>query len=220
VRRDPAAIALLLGPPLSAALHALFVVRVGGDFMHGRMLLPSLFGVLLPVATVVVGPVRAAAWRTASLQAVVVLVAVGWGVVCATSMRLDYPGAVGPDGIADERGVYVSVARHPNPVAAEDYAAYPGWGAGMELRRRADEQRGQRDAAMRSLERVRTGQGGGSDALPQSDRQRLLVVDASVPLQGYDSNVIPLEPGTAASVTVAGRSSRRASLPSSRGRMS
>jgi len=33
-------------------VHALYVVRVGGDFMHARLLLPSLFAVAAPVAVV------------------------------------------------------------------------------------------------------------------------------------------------------------------------
>lgn len=35
---------------LAALLHLLYVIRVGGDFMHGRMLLLPLFTMLLPVA--------------------------------------------------------------------------------------------------------------------------------------------------------------------------
>jgi arabinofuranosyltransferase len=37
---------------LGSALLALYVTRVGGDFMHGRMLLPSLFCLVLPVMAV------------------------------------------------------------------------------------------------------------------------------------------------------------------------
>ena len=35
---------------IAALLHGLFLVRVGGGFMHGRLLLPTLFGLLLPVS--------------------------------------------------------------------------------------------------------------------------------------------------------------------------
>ena len=35
-----------------ALVMLLYVTRVGGDFMHGRVLLPSLFLILLPVAVV------------------------------------------------------------------------------------------------------------------------------------------------------------------------
>jgi arabinofuranosyltransferase len=37
---------------LGGIAHALYVVRVGGDFMHARLLLPSLFAIAAPVAVV------------------------------------------------------------------------------------------------------------------------------------------------------------------------
>lgn len=36
----------------SAAIHAIYIIRVGGDFMHGRLLLPALFAVAMSVAVV------------------------------------------------------------------------------------------------------------------------------------------------------------------------
>ena len=45
-------IVMLTGPLLGAALHALYVVRVGGDFMHARFLLPTTFALLMPAAVV------------------------------------------------------------------------------------------------------------------------------------------------------------------------
>ena len=38
----------------AALIHFLYVLRVGGDFMHGRMLLLPLFTLLLPVSVVVI----------------------------------------------------------------------------------------------------------------------------------------------------------------------
>jgi arabinofuranosyltransferase len=35
---------------IAALLHALYIVRLGGDFMHGRFLLPALFAFIAPVA--------------------------------------------------------------------------------------------------------------------------------------------------------------------------
>lgn len=45
---------------LCALLHMVYVVRVGGDFMHGRMLLIPLFALLLPVALLPVVGFRSA----------------------------------------------------------------------------------------------------------------------------------------------------------------
>lgn len=48
--------------PLLGAADALYVVRVGGDYMHGRLLLPALFALVAPVAAVPVTRV-AGIWR-------------------------------------------------------------------------------------------------------------------------------------------------------------
>lgn len=120
--RLPAEAALVLAPMLSALAHALYVTRVGGDFMHGRLLLPSLLGFLLPVATVLV-PVRGSrAGRLAALAAVG-----GWALVCALWLRVPYAGGgvPGPKGIADERGFYVHHMQTPNPIYLADYLKHP-----------------------------------------------------------------------------------------------
>lgn len=46
---------------LAAVLHVLYVIRVGGDFMHGRMLLLPLFTLLLPVTVIPVWSLQGAA---------------------------------------------------------------------------------------------------------------------------------------------------------------
>ena len=140
LRRGPArrgpALALLLLPPGAALLHALYVVRVGGDFMHGRMLLPSLFGLLLPLA---VGAGRR--WWQPALPLAAVL---PWAVVAGLWLRPPYfdagpdpPQSVGRLGIADERGFYVRLARHPHPVTLADYGEAPWTRDGRALFRRA-----------------------------------------------------------------------------------
>jgi arabinofuranosyltransferase len=100
---------LVLVPIGSALVHALYVTRVGGDFMHGRLLLPSLFALVLPLAVVVVP--TAWNWRWPIAAGVVV-----WGIVCAVWLRVPYQGTVGPDWIADERGVWVATTQTPHPV--------------------------------------------------------------------------------------------------------
>ncbi|MFD9905590.1 hypothetical protein [Streptomyces sp. NPDC059063] len=82
-----------------------YVIKVGGDFMHGRMFLPGLLLMLLPVF--VVPATRA--WTLAFAGVGV------WALVCAAVLRIPYEGLIGPGGIADERGVYVrqNAAAHP-----------------------------------------------------------------------------------------------------------
>ena len=102
----------------------IYVTRVGGDFMHGRLLLPGLFGVLLPVAVVEVR----GWWRTAA-----VTVLFSWAVVCAVHLRVPY--LVGPRGIADERAWYATVADQRNPVQVDAYNESIGFADGQAARR-------------------------------------------------------------------------------------
>ncbi|WP_447037524.1 hypothetical protein [Streptomyces sp. DSM 118878] len=92
-------------PLVAGALCWLYVIRVGGDFMHGRMFLPGLLLMLLPVFLVPL----ARAWTIAAAGVAV------WAVACAAVLRMPYEGRIGPQGIADERGVYVrqNAAAHP-----------------------------------------------------------------------------------------------------------
>ena len=109
---------LLAAPVVAGALHGAYVIRLGGDFMHGRMLLPSLFAVLLPVAAV-----AGRRWWHAAVAAIPVA---AWAVACALWLHPLYQAienGVGPQGIADERHFYVWLSRQPYPVTLADYAA-------------------------------------------------------------------------------------------------
>ncbi len=113
-RRRTVTMAITVG----AALHALYVVRVGGDFMHGRLLLPAMFALAVPWAAV---PVR----RSSLLLLAALL---PWAVPAMTSWEA--PGqpdrTAGPAaGVVDERAYYVAIAGHPNPVTAEDFGEGP-----------------------------------------------------------------------------------------------
>lgn len=125
---------------LSATMQALFVVRVGGDFMHGRLLLPALFQALAPVALVpLVLPrtLRGDLVRWVSVVLVAGLLA--WAAVCATSLRIPYQDSIGDRGIADERGVYVADADTANPVTLDQHGGGrpTDWGRQVERAARA-----------------------------------------------------------------------------------
>ncbi|WP_424639303.1 hypothetical protein [Embleya sp. AB8] len=66
-RPAPARLVVPLVPVVAASIHAAYVVRIGGDYMHGRMMLPALFLALLPVLLV---PARAATVAVAAATAV------------------------------------------------------------------------------------------------------------------------------------------------------
>lgn len=69
-------------------LDALYIVRVGGDFMQARLLLPALVLVCAPVAVIPLRRMTAAA-----------LLVVPWAIIAAVSLRAgdDGPRAFGPD---------------------------------------------------------------------------------------------------------------------------
>ena len=153
-QRDTAAAVLVLAPVLGALAHWLYITRVGGDFMHGRLLLPSLFGLLLPVATVLV-PTRALrGWRGVAVAGVA-----AWAVAGAFWLRVPYAGqgAPGPWGIADERDFYTD---RLGLVASFTIANYRGYGWEMDGTRSASSPR--RGASWRS--RSRTGRTGRSSS--------------------------------------------------------
>jgi arabinofuranosyltransferase len=113
-RLRTATAAVVVAPVLASALLAGYVIRVGGDFMHGRMLLPALFALSLPVLVVPL------IWRT-----VLPVVVVGaWAFVTVLTLRPAYE-MLGPGGIANERLYYVSLLGVPYPVDTDDYLTHP-----------------------------------------------------------------------------------------------
>lgn len=109
----------------AGSLMAVYVVAIGGDFMHARMLLPATFTLLLPVMTVPVPRLSAAALKAAgALRTTVpafacVAALVVWAAFCSTGWR--EPGGISAAGIADERAWYVNVTGTRNPDVPVEY---------------------------------------------------------------------------------------------------
>jgi arabinofuranosyltransferase len=114
--------AVALAPVVGGLGMVLYVVRVGGDFMHARMLLPAIFCVLLPVMAL---PVR----RRTALPLLALLV---WALVVGTHARTNYDG-ISASGIADERDFYVQLLGTPHPLTADDYRGHPYVAGGAKL---------------------------------------------------------------------------------------
>lgn len=114
--RRGAVVGLLLA---SAVLYVLYVARVGGDFMHGRMLLPAVFLVLLPVMVVRVP--RALPLPVAVVSGVLVAGATGWSVAMLLSPGPSYGGTVDAAGVVDERGYWTRYTGNLHPITAADY---------------------------------------------------------------------------------------------------
>lgn len=111
---------------------ALYSIRVGGDFMHGRVLLPPLFTLLLPLAVLPI-PVRAPEGRERAVRILAPVLAVcwlgvaGWAVAATVANPAfpEKPESITSDGIVDERAFYLQRTGHRNPLLARDYLDFP-----------------------------------------------------------------------------------------------
>lgn len=126
---SPAAVVTLF--LVGGLLLVVFELRVGGDFMHGRMLLPQLFCLLLPVAVLPLpkslfqgGGNRRPDWVFVIVLAAFVGAA-AWAAVAANVTAIKLRGTIAANGIVDERIYYVLNSGHAHPILAEDYLDYP-----------------------------------------------------------------------------------------------
>lgn len=128
-----------------AVVWLIYEIRVGGDFMHGRVLLPVVFLFIAPLAVLPL-PLPARADRSAPgtdragapdagarrrSYAVTGAVAALWVGICGWAIGIAgagtdlRPGVVPRDGIVDERAFYILMTGHAHPITAEHYLDYP-----------------------------------------------------------------------------------------------
>ncbi|WP_072750825.1 flagellar motor control protein ZomB [Rhodococcus maanshanensis] len=128
LRTPGAVVAVIL---VTGLLLMIYSLRVGGDFMHGRVLLPVLFCFMLPIAVLPVRiPAREDWGRTRSTALFAVgagawLVTVIWAISVSNSSGMPNGTVVGKSGIVDERNFYALNTGHAHPIRAEDYLDYP-----------------------------------------------------------------------------------------------
>lgn len=104
---------VIAAAPIAAGLAmALYVVRVGGDFMHARMLLPAAFAVALPAMLLPV--------RRATAPALIVLA--GWALVVGIR-RDDRFSRVSAYWLSDDRLGYRAWTHDPHPIDAALFVA-------------------------------------------------------------------------------------------------
>jgi arabinofuranosyltransferase len=109
---DRRAAVLATAPILAGLLLGAYVVWVGGDYMHGRMWVPVVFTLLLPVMLVPVPAVR-------SVEAVGVVLLLVWAVAAGGWARTSYQGfAFGQNGITNERSYEAAAYREPDPATS------------------------------------------------------------------------------------------------------
>ena len=113
------ALGVAVGVPAAAAIHVAYLVAIGGDYMHGRLLVPAAFATLLPIMTVPAEAPRVPLGRSVLATAGVAIVA--WSIVCWVHFRV---GVENVCGVGDERGWYSRTAGVDNPVTIESYAGH------------------------------------------------------------------------------------------------
>ncbi|WP_205660974.1 hypothetical protein [Amycolatopsis vastitatis] len=109
-RADRSGLLVTLTPVVAGLLLLGYVLKVGGDYMHARMLLPSLFLVLLPVLVL----------PRSRTTGVLTLVVVVWAPLCAGLARYrEEPAAV--RSIDDERAYYQAWTGREYPTDSTDF---------------------------------------------------------------------------------------------------
>ena len=124
--RTPLAICILMW--VCGLLHSVYVVRVGGDFMHGRMLLLPLFTLLLPISVVPLWEWGTKpSWHTLATGATACGL-LWWGITTVLGghnwSMPDQDSAIKDIGIVDEREFWISFSRtsyQDPPLYAEDF---------------------------------------------------------------------------------------------------
>lgn len=88
---DRTVVAIMVG---CALLHIIYVIRVGGDFMHGRMLLIPFFALLLPIMVVPIAPAKGTLRAPGVVGLCLLLVWSGVVIVRSTPPSCDAIGVV------------------------------------------------------------------------------------------------------------------------------
>jgi len=130
---DRTGVLLLVTPLVVGLVDLLYVVEVGGDYMHARLLLPAFFALCLPVYIGV-----------RSLRGLMVVPVAGiavWSVACVGWLRFvpTTPADLSLQTvfISNERNSWITATRVAHPVTAADYAHALSGEAGAVLARMA-----------------------------------------------------------------------------------
>jgi arabinofuranosyltransferase len=124
---DHIGVVVLLTPIAAALADTLYVVHLGGDHMHARLLLPAFLALCIPLYVEVA--------QLRSLLVIPLLGIVAWSVTSAGWLRWDSGGLYGEvfgtvHGIANERNIWIAETGKRNPITTADWRSYglPGHG--------------------------------------------------------------------------------------------
>lgn len=122
-----------VAPAAVGLVDILWVTSIGGDYMHGRLLLPGLFALGLSIAV----PIT----KLRGICAIVVTIIAVWAVLCAGLLRFhaDPPKVLGLQTIfiSDERSSWIAATKVPHPITSSDYRRALSGAAGIALRAEA-----------------------------------------------------------------------------------
>jgi arabinofuranosyltransferase len=131
---DLVGVTVLITPIVAGLVDALYVVRLGGDYMHARLLMPGFFSLCL---VVYIGGVELRTAVARSLMGGIV----AWSVVSIGLLRFDSGpfGAANAQGISNVRDAQISDTGDPHPIDVSSYAHTFGWRlAGLAYKKIAD----------------------------------------------------------------------------------
>ncbi|MHB8429459.1 MAG: hypothetical protein ACYDDZ_02875 [Acidimicrobiales bacterium] len=133
-RGDRIGVVVLSAPIVAGMADVIYVVYIGGDYMHARLLLPGFFALCLPV--------YASLRQLRTLMVVPVAAIAVWAVVCAGWLRFVPPPEHGLNPqtvfISNERNSWIGATGDPHPITAADYSRALSGKAGEVLHRMAD----------------------------------------------------------------------------------
>ena len=141
-RDDRLGVLLLATPVVAGLVDLLYVVAIGGDYMHARLLLPAFFALCLPVFCT--------GDQLRPAMAVPLAVLAVWAVICVGWLRFVPPPAKGLNPqtifISNERNSWISATGNAHPVTAADYKhALSGQAGTLFARMARDEKPGQQE---------------------------------------------------------------------------
>ena len=134
-RGDRMGVLVLVTPIVVGLADVVYVVHVGGDYMHARLLLPGFFALCLPIFV--------SGRQVRSALAVPLIGIAVWAVVCGGWLRFVPPKvtSLNPQTvfISNERNSWISATDNPHPITAADYRKALSGSGGTLLNRLARE---------------------------------------------------------------------------------
>ncbi|MGA2838197.1 MAG: hypothetical protein ABSF84_16525 [Acidimicrobiales bacterium] len=115
---DRTGVVVLMTPIAAGLVDVLYVVAIGGDYQHARLLLPAFFAICVPLCL-----------EVDQLRTLAVIPVVGiavWSVVCLGWLRYDPHHAFFGEihGISNERDTWIGGQDGLHPVALSSYGAF------------------------------------------------------------------------------------------------